>query len=196
LPGGKVPDPPIPRLAPDLAVEVLSHSNTPGEMEGKREEYFEAGVAVVWMVDPEQRRVTVFTSPEDSVDYDSSDVVAGDAVLPGFSVAVYDLFAELDRRCRGPQPRQESPTNLRRRRMEASRSYSLPPQIRWTPSRASRLTNLEINAKQQQRPERSVGAIVWPSSFCHQFSCPLLRHLREQHECVLGHSYRDGPPGR
>ena len=55
LPGGRVPETPIPRLAPDLAVEVLSRSNTAREMRGKREEYFEAGVVLVWMVDPEER---------------------------------------------------------------------------------------------------------------------------------------------
>ncbi len=101
LPGGEVPEAPIPRLAPDLAVEVLSRSNTPSEMRGKREEYFEAGVALVWMVDPEERRVTVFTSPEDSVAHHSSDVLDGGTVLPGFSLALDDLFAELDRRPNG-----------------------------------------------------------------------------------------------
>ena len=98
LPGGKVPDTPIPRLAPDLAVEVLSRSNTPKEMQGKREEYFAAGVRLVWMVDPEDRRLTVFTSPEDSVAYGSSDVLDGGTVLPGFSLPLGNLFAELDRR--------------------------------------------------------------------------------------------------
>jgi Uma2 family endonuclease len=101
LPGGKVPDAPIPRLAPDLAVEVLSRSNTPSEMRGKREEYFEAGVALVWMVDPEERRVTVYTSPEDSVAYGTSDVLDGGTVLPGFSLPLGELFAELDRRPNG-----------------------------------------------------------------------------------------------
>ena len=98
LPSGRVPNAPIPRLSPDLAVEVLSRSNTPAEMRGKREEYFAAGVALVWMVDPEDRRVTVFTSPEDSVAYDESDVLDGSRVLPGFSLALSHLFAELDRR--------------------------------------------------------------------------------------------------
>ncbi len=101
LPDGQVPDVPIPQLAPNLAVEVLSRSNTPKEMQGKREEYFAAGVALVWIVDPDERRVTVFTSPEDSVAYSSSDVLDGGTVLPGFSLALGDLFAELDRRPNG-----------------------------------------------------------------------------------------------
>jgi Uma2 family endonuclease len=52
LPGGKRPKTPIPHLAPDLVVEVLSKSNTKPEMDRKLKEYFAAGVRLVWMVDP------------------------------------------------------------------------------------------------------------------------------------------------
>jgi len=98
LPGGRVPEDPIPELAPDLAVEVLSRTNTPGEMRRKREEYFKAGVAMVWIIDPDERRATVFTSPTDSAEYREQDVLDGGSVLPGFSFPLADLFAELDRR--------------------------------------------------------------------------------------------------
>ena len=53
IPGGRMPKEPIPDLVPDLAVEVLSPSNTPREMALKRRHYFEAGVRLVWIVDPE-----------------------------------------------------------------------------------------------------------------------------------------------
>jgi Uma2 family endonuclease len=49
----------IPNLAPDLAIEVLSASNTPAEMRIKTEEYFSAGVRLVWLVDPEVHLVCV-----------------------------------------------------------------------------------------------------------------------------------------
>jgi len=98
LPDGQVPDMPIPRLVPDLAIEVLRGSNTAAEMRGKRQEYFAAGVTLVWMVEPEERRVIVFTGPDQGVTYAASDVLEGGTVLPGFSLAVADLFAELDRR--------------------------------------------------------------------------------------------------
>jgi Uma2 family endonuclease len=97
LPDGRVPEAPIPRLAPDLAVEVLSRSNTAAEMRRKREEYFEAGVALVWMVDPNKRFVTVFTAPEASTVYSSQATLDGGTLLPGFSLSLSDLFAELDR---------------------------------------------------------------------------------------------------
>src|SRR5262249_17807448 len=52
LPGRKRPKEPIPLLAPDLVVEVLSKSNTRAEMKRKLGEYFGAGVLLVWLVDP------------------------------------------------------------------------------------------------------------------------------------------------
>src|SRR5436190_1852374 len=52
LPGRVLPSKPIPDLAPDLAVEVLSEGNTPAEMHRKLREYFLAGVRLVWMIDP------------------------------------------------------------------------------------------------------------------------------------------------
>src|SRR5205809_4813006 len=52
LPGRVLPSRPIPDLAPDLAVEVLSKANTPAEMGRKMREYFLAGVRLVWMLVP------------------------------------------------------------------------------------------------------------------------------------------------
>jgi Uma2 family endonuclease len=66
LPGRRIPSEPIPHLAPDLAVEVLSPGNTPGEMARKRQEYFAAGVQLVWIVDPVTRTVAVYTAPNQS----------------------------------------------------------------------------------------------------------------------------------
>jgi Uma2 family endonuclease len=96
IPGGRVPDEPIPDLVPDLAVEILSESNTPGEMALKRSEYFGAGVSVVWMIDPEARTVAVYTSPERCVRLAESQTLEGGDVLPGFALPLSDFFSELD----------------------------------------------------------------------------------------------------
>ena len=96
IPGGRVPEAPIPDLAPDLAVEVLSESNTPGEMRRKRREYFAAGVRCVWEVDPDARAVEVFTSPTESTIVPESQTLDGGDVLPGFTLPLIQLFAELD----------------------------------------------------------------------------------------------------
>jgi len=97
IPGGQVPKDPIPDLAPDLAVEVLSRSNTPQEMKRKRNEYFAAGVRVVWMIDPEARAVSVFTAPAESKQLTSADTLTGAPVLTDFSLPLSELFNHLDR---------------------------------------------------------------------------------------------------
>jgi Uma2 family endonuclease len=98
IPGGRVPAEPIPSLAPNLAVEALSPSNTPGEMERKRREYFQSGVELVWLVDPDPRTVDVYTSPDAFVHLIESDTLDGGSVLPGFSVPLRQIFGVLDRR--------------------------------------------------------------------------------------------------
>jgi Uma2 family endonuclease len=90
----------IPAIAPDLAIEVLSPSNTRSEMERKLREYFSAGTRLVWYFDLKTRTVTVHTSPEEHSVLNDSQTLDGGDVLPGFSVSVRELF---DRACRrGP----------------------------------------------------------------------------------------------
>jgi Uma2 family endonuclease len=97
IPGRRMPKEPIPRLAPNLAVEVLSRSNTSGEMAVKRQDYFAAGVELVWEVDPNARTVAVYISPSDCTTLRVGDQLDGGSVLPGFTLPLADLFAELDR---------------------------------------------------------------------------------------------------
>jgi Uma2 family endonuclease len=96
LPDGHMPKEAIPDLVPDLAVEVLSESNTPREMFRKRQDYFRAGVRLVWVFDPDARTVDVFTAPENPSTLAEQDVLEGGTVLAGFAVPLSDLFADLD----------------------------------------------------------------------------------------------------
>ncbi len=95
LPSRKVPSEPIPDLAPDLAVEVLSEGNTTGEMQRKLKEYFLAGVRVVWFVDPRTRTAEVFTVPDQSSLIPQNGSLDGGDVLPGFLLPLKTLFADL-----------------------------------------------------------------------------------------------------
>jgi Uma2 family endonuclease len=96
LPGRKVPAKPVPHLAPDLAIEVLSKGNTKKEMARKRREYFKAGVQLVWEVEPVKRQIIVYTSPKNGEVFEENQTVTGGEVLPGFTLSLSDLFAELD----------------------------------------------------------------------------------------------------
>lgn len=82
------------RVAPDLVVEVLSPDDRPGEVARKVREYLEAGVRLVWVADPETRTVRAHRSPTDVREFREADSLLGDEVLPGFDVAVAELFAE------------------------------------------------------------------------------------------------------
>jgi Uma2 family endonuclease len=100
LPGRESPRQPIPDLAPDLAVEVVSEGNTKREMDRKVQEYFDAGVFLVWLIDPRKRTARIFSTIEKSTLVRASQTLDGGAVLPGFVLPLLDL---LDR---GLRPRR------------------------------------------------------------------------------------------
>jgi Uma2 family endonuclease len=93
LPGGRIPDSPI----PEIAVEVLSESNTKKEMETKRAEYFQVGTRLVWEIDPDAQTVAVYTALDQETILRHGDLLDGGTVLPGFTLHVSDVFGELDR---------------------------------------------------------------------------------------------------
>jgi Uma2 family endonuclease len=98
----------VPALVPDLAVEVLSESNTAAEMKRKLQEYFDAGAALVWIVEPKDRTVRVHTSPENSISLHENDVLDGGSVLPGFTIPIRDWFDEASSIGPGPIPPGEN----------------------------------------------------------------------------------------
>lgn len=81
-------------VPPDLAVEVLSPSNTRREMEIKLAEYAKAGVRLVWYVDPEREEVDVYVGgdPKSKTTLGTDNTLDGGDVLPGFAVKVGRIF--------------------------------------------------------------------------------------------------------
>lgn len=96
LPGGKIPSEPIPHLVPNFVIEVLSVSNTYSEMSRKRREYFQAGVQLLWLVDPLERAVAVYDSIVHFETCQAGEVLSGGSVLPDWTVDTGKLFAKLD----------------------------------------------------------------------------------------------------
>src|SRR5262249_55544903 len=94
FPNRKLPRQPIPHVVPDLAVEVLSESNTETEMARKLQEYFDAGVPLVWYLDPETRTVRVYTSPTEVRLLREDDTLAGGTGLTGFRRSIHEWFEE------------------------------------------------------------------------------------------------------
>lgn len=90
------------QLAPDLVVEVLSETNTKREMDRKLREYFEAGVQLVWYIDPETESAQAFRSPEDFDTISGDQCLLGGDLLPGFSARLSDVFAKAKRSMQSP----------------------------------------------------------------------------------------------
>ncbi len=97
FPTTRLPRRPIPAIVPDFVVEVLSESNTPEEMNDKLEKYFQAGVRLIWYIDPETRSAKAYTSPTAVTEIDQSGFLEGGDVLPGFRLSLPKLFEEADR---------------------------------------------------------------------------------------------------
>jgi Uma2 family endonuclease len=77
---------------PDLAVEVVSPTDRPGEVLAKVRDWLAAGCRVVWVADPMPQTVTVYRGSHEPVILTNVDELTDDALLPGFRLAVSDVF--------------------------------------------------------------------------------------------------------
>ena len=82
--------------APDLAVEVLSESNTRAEIDDRLKDFFASGTRLAWVIDPEEQRVEVCHSPTRRQLIGSGGLLEGEDLLPGFQFPIADLFKEWD----------------------------------------------------------------------------------------------------
>ena len=98
MPNGEFPSEPIPNLFPDIAVEVLSRSNTAAEMRLKVSEYFDAGSRLVWIIDPETQTAEVYTAPDECRRLKATQALDGGDVLPGFKLPLKELLTTKRRR--------------------------------------------------------------------------------------------------
>ena len=85
-PDKKVPSTAAWDVVPDLAVEVISPTNSAEEIETKVTDYFAAGVQAVWVLYPETGHLHVFDSSRSCTVIQRSEEVDGGAVLPGFKL--------------------------------------------------------------------------------------------------------------
>ncbi|MGH7571538.1 MAG: Uma2 family endonuclease [Gemmatimonadota bacterium] len=92
----RLPDDPrgFARLAPDLAVEVVSPSNTLSGIQDKVFDFLDAGTRLVWVVEPRGRTVTVYRSRDDIRILTASQEIEGGDVLPGLRIEVSEFFAD------------------------------------------------------------------------------------------------------
>jgi Uma2 family endonuclease len=79
-------------LAPDLVAEILSPDDRPGEVLAKVGEWLDAGVRLVWVIDPDRRVATVYRADGSVMTASPDGDIDGEAVLPGFSFRLAELF--------------------------------------------------------------------------------------------------------
>ena len=81
-------------MIPDLAVEVISESNSAYEVQKKLHDYFDAGVRRVWVVYPDQAEVYVYSSPKQVEVIGLGQELDGGDLIPGFRLPVAVLFQD------------------------------------------------------------------------------------------------------
>jgi Uma2 family endonuclease len=78
--------------APDLAVEVLSPSDSLDEIEEKVDDYLRANTPLIWVLNPRRKTVTVYRPDEKPRILSESDALTGEDVIPGFGCQVAEAF--------------------------------------------------------------------------------------------------------
>jgi Uma2 family endonuclease len=83
---------PFPRMAPDLAVEVVSPNDRPRRILDKVGEYLESGVRLVWVIDPQKRRAVAYRSMTETTEIAADGALDGGDVLPEFQCPLTDIL--------------------------------------------------------------------------------------------------------
>jgi Uma2 family endonuclease len=83
----------IMEVIPDLVVEILSKSDTIVEISDKIDDWLNADVQMLWVVDPFRRTVTIYQPRHDPALLGEHGLLEGDPVIPGFRCPVAEIFA-------------------------------------------------------------------------------------------------------
>ena len=81
-------------VAPELVVEIISSGDRWQDIREKLADYFSIGVEQVWIVEPANQKVLVYSSPTDIQEFGPRDILVGAGPLEGFRLSVAEIFAE------------------------------------------------------------------------------------------------------
>ncbi len=81
-------------FAPDLAIEVISPSETHNKVERKIRDYFDAGVIQVWKIVPEFKTLTIYFSPTETKILTENDELTCEEILPNFRLNLSEIFVD------------------------------------------------------------------------------------------------------
>ncbi len=84
-------------LIPDLVVEVVSPNDNLWELDEKVDLYLADGILLVWVIDPQRKKVSVYTPAaphtRQQTNLKSGDTLTGGDIIPGFEIAIDAIFA-------------------------------------------------------------------------------------------------------
>lgn len=85
------------RVPPDLAVEVVSPTDAYSAVAKKVRRYLSYGVRAVWVIDPQNQNVRIFSADQpDGKGLDAAEILSDENLFPGWSMPVADLFRDDD----------------------------------------------------------------------------------------------------
>ena len=79
-------------IAPDFVAELRSPSDRLSTLQAKMAEYIDNGVRLGWLIDPQQRRVYIYRPGQPVAMLQNPETVSGEAVLPGFTLNLRDIW--------------------------------------------------------------------------------------------------------
>ena len=95
--GDRLPEGELPvgylELAPDLAVEVASPSDSARDIQKKVADWLQAGTRLVWVIYPATRSATVHVSDDQFEEVSEEGTLLGEHVIPGFACDLSELFS-------------------------------------------------------------------------------------------------------
>ncbi|CAN5451040.1 hypothetical protein BH11PLA2_BH11PLA2_28590 [soil metagenome] len=91
-PDGFVPTSEKYKFAPELVIEILSPSNTMGDMFDRFSDYFSAGTKLIWLIDPERRFAQVYYPNFSSIKVSEHEPLSGEKILPGFTMPLTEIL--------------------------------------------------------------------------------------------------------
>jgi Uma2 family endonuclease len=91
LPGGQLPQGFL-QGAPDLAIEVLSPTDSSLDIQQKVRDYLDAGASLVWVIAPQAKTATVYRADGSARLLREAEALDGEGVLPGFTLPLVEIF--------------------------------------------------------------------------------------------------------
>ncbi len=81
-------------FAPDIAIEVISPNDVYDKIFDKLNDYFNAGVKQVWLVEPRFERIRIYKSPNESSTLQKDDDLTCEDILPNFKLPLTNIFID------------------------------------------------------------------------------------------------------